>query len=130
MHHDAKSNHIFFISNFYTFRLFIDIGKVYCLVQASRPLIRSGHWIFFTFSMLSSLTEVDGRLAWGKFSTTSRPSLNALYNSNTCVLELLKTVFLTFNAFSSSLSVSRSRAISSAERKIFIFYPENEHLYS
>ena len=41
--------------------------------------------IFFTFSMLSSLTKVDGRLAWGKFSTTSRPSLNALCYSNTCV---------------------------------------------
>ena len=40
--------------------------------------------IFFTFSMLSLLTVVDGRLAWGKFSTTS---LNALCHLNTCVLD-------------------------------------------
>ena len=46
------------------------------------PTRRFSSTIFFTFSMLSSLTQVDGRLAWSKFSTTSRPSLNVLCHWN------------------------------------------------
>ena len=45
--------------------------------------------IFFTFSMLSSLTDEDRRIAWDKFSMISRPSLNALCHSNTCVPDSL-----------------------------------------
>ena len=61
--------------------------------------------IFFTFSMLSSLTEVDGRLAWGKFSTTSRPSLNALCHSNTCVLYKVDSRKHFCNIFNDSVAV-------------------------
>ena len=60
--------------------------------------------IFFT-SMLSSLTEVDGRLAWGKFSKTLRPSLNALCQSNTRVLDRVGSQKHFYNIFNDSVAV-------------------------
>ena len=60
---------------------------------------------FFTFSMLSSLTEVNGWLAWSKFSTTSKPSLNALCHSNTCVLDRVDIPKDFCNIFNDSVAV-------------------------
>ena len=61
--------------------------------------------IFSTFSMLSSLTEVDGQLAWGKSSTTSRPALNALCHSITCVLDRVDSQKHFCNLFYDSVAV-------------------------
>ena len=69
------------------------------------PTRRFSSTIFFTFSMLSSLTEVDGRLAWGKFSTTSRPSLNVLCHSNTYVLDRVDSPKHFCNIFNDSVAV-------------------------
>ena len=69
------------------------------------PTRRFSSTIFLTFSMLSSLTEVNGRLAWGKFSKTSRPSLNALCHSNTCVLDKVDSPKHFCNTFNDSVAV-------------------------
>ena len=71
------------------------------------PTRRFSSTIFFTFSMLSSLTEMDGRLARGKFSTTSRPSLklNALCHTNTCVLDRVDSPKHLCNIFNDSVAV-------------------------
>ena len=61
--------------------------------------------IFFTFSMLSSFTGVDRGVACGKFSTTSRSSLNALCHSNTCVLYRLDSPKHFCNIFNDSVAV-------------------------
>ena len=42
----------------------------------------------FTFSMLASVLDVDERPNLGSLPTSSRPVLNRLRHSNTCVLEM------------------------------------------
>ena len=42
MHFDAKSNHIFFISNFYAFRLFIDYWESTVQFKCRVPLFDPG----------------------------------------------------------------------------------------
>ena len=81
---------------------------------------------FFTFSMLSSLTEVDGRLAWGKFSTISQPSLNALCHSNTCVFDwvLPKTLLKHFQWFRSRNSIGNTKFQANSLFNIF-FHSKN-----
>ena len=69
------------------------------------PTRRFPNTIFFTFFMLLSLTEVDRRLAWGKFSTTSRPSLNALCHSNTYVVDRVDSPKHFCNIFNDSVAV-------------------------
>ena len=67
------------------------------------PTRRFSRTIFFTFSMLSSLTEVDGRLTWSKFST-SWPLLNALCHPNTWVLDRVEYPKHFCNIFNDSVA--------------------------
>ena len=69
------------------------------------PKRRFSTTILFNFSILTSLTGVDGQLAWGKFSTTSQPSLNVWSHSNTCVLDRVDSPKHFCNIFNDSLPV-------------------------
>ena len=91
------------------------------------PTRRFSSTIIFTFSMLSSLTDVDGRLAWGKFSTTSRPSLNALCHSNTCVLDRVDSPKHFCNIFNDSVAVipSKTQNFKQTRCSIFLFHSRN-----
>ena len=58
-----------------------DVESLCYLSNANTAIFET---IFFTFSMLSLLTKVDGPLAWGKFSTTLRSSLNVDSTKHFC----------------------------------------------
>ena len=79
--------------------------------------------IFFTFSMLSSSTEVDGRLAWGKFSMTSRPSLNALCHSNTCVPDRVDSPKHFWKIFNDSVAAVPLETQNFKQIRCSIFFP-------
>lgn len=61
--------------------------------------------VFLTFSMLPSLTEVNGRRAYAKFSMTLRTSLNALCHSNVCVRDKVDSSKHCCNDFNDSVAV-------------------------
>ena len=48
---------------------------------------------------------MDGRLAWGKFYTTSGPSPNALYHLEICVLDRVDSPKYFYNIFNDSVAV-------------------------
>ena len=79
--------------------------------------------ILSTFSMLSSLTEVDGRLAWGKFPTTSRSSLNALCHSNSCVLDRVDSTKHFCNNFNYSIAVIPLETQNLKQTRCSTFFP-------
>ena len=93
------------------------------------PTQRFSSTIFFTFFVLSSLTEVDGRLAWGKFSTTPRPSLNALCHSNTCVLDRVDSPKHFCNIYKNFVVVILLETQNFKENRcsIFFFHSKNCH---
>ena len=85
------------------------------------PTRRFSGTIFFTFSMSSTLIEVDGQLAWGKFSTTSRPSLNALCHSNTWVLDRVDSPKHFCNIFNDSVAVIPLETQNFKQTRSFLF---------
>ena len=95
-----------------TIQVFRYESGVYALLTQNmnhNVLSRFSSTIFFTFSMLSSLREVDGRLTWVKFSTTSRPLPNDLCHSNTCVLDGVYFPKHFCNIFNDFLAVHREK---------------------
>lgn len=58
-----------------------------------------------TFSMLTSLAELDVRLAWGNCSMNLGPLLNALFYSNTCVRDIVESPKHFCNVYNSFVAV-------------------------
>ena len=58
MHLDAKSNHIFFISNFYAFRLFIDYRESNVQFKRRVPLFDPGIELYKVRSMIIMVSLV------------------------------------------------------------------------
>ena len=96
------------------------------MLRASATSLMPTRWfsstIFFTFSTLSSLIEVDGRHTWGKFSTTSRPSLNGLCHSYTCVFDRVDSPKHFRNIFNDSVAVISLETQNFKQTRYSIFF--------